>query len=303
MTEIQGDQSVPEEQSHEAPTSGEPVAGDTATDIEAEAPPEPWTPERVTEWNNYFDLYVMLAALLLAFVASCNYVTDPHVWLHLRTGQIIADQMAPVTTNLYSYTQPDKPWVNLPWLFQWAHAALYNFVSGLVPVNPTDTTANRAGTEQIAVGALVVLCALVRLATAVVLLKIRHPGPGLWWSAICVALAFGVIYHPLLGTLIGGLSGPAFISPANWGQLLLALELLIVYRSFTLGRSGALWFLVPLFALWVNIDDSFFIGLVILAAAALGRLLDGRDAPVWLDQRTTAGEAKDAVEKSTPRKP
>jgi tetratricopeptide (TPR) repeat protein len=303
MTEIQGDQSVPEDQSQTAPMTGEPLASDIETDAEAEAPPEPWTPERVTEWNNYFDVYVMLAALLLVFVASCNYVTDPHLWLHLRTGQVIADQMAPVTTDIYSYTQSGKSWVNLPWLFQWAHAALYNFVSGLVPVNPTDTTANRAGTEQIAVGALVVLCALVRLATAAILLKIRHPGPGLWWSAICVALAFGVIYHPLLGTMIGGLSGPAFVSPATWGQLLLALELLILYRSFSLGRGGTLWFLVPLFALWANVEESFFIGLVILAAAALGRLLDRGDTAVWRDQQTTAGDREDVEEKTQPRKP
>ncbi len=74
MTENQGDHSVPEDQSQQVPTTGEPVASDVET--ETEAPPEPWTAERVTEWNNYFDVYVMLAALLLIFVASCNYVTD-----------------------------------------------------------------------------------------------------------------------------------------------------------------------------------------------------------------------------------
>ncbi len=301
MTEIQGDQSVREDQSQHAPPTGETVASDAES--ETEAPPEPWTPERVTEWNNYFDVYVMLAALLLIFVASCNYVTDAHLWLHLRTGQVIADQMAPVTTDIYSYTQSDQSWVNLPWLFQWAHAALYNLVSGLVPVNPVDTTANRAGTEQIAVGALVVLCALVRLATAVVLLRIRHWGPGRWWSAICVALAFGVIYHPLLGTMVGGISGAAFVAPATWGQFLLALELLILFRGFSLGRGGTLWFLVPLFALWANIDESFFIGLLILAAAALGRLLDGRDASVWSEQKTTADDREDVAEKTSARKP
>jgi tetratricopeptide (TPR) repeat protein len=281
MTPIQEEQSTREDKSLESPANGDTQAVETET--EAEAPSEPWTPERVTEWNNYFDVYVMLAALLLVFVASCNYVSDSHLWLHLRTGQLISEQMGPVTRDIYSYTQSDKPWVDLPWLFQWAHAAIYDLVFGLVPVNPNDTTANRAGTEQIAVGALVALCALVRLATAVVLLKIRHRGPGLWWSAICVALAFGVIYHPhpFRGILLGGLSGPAFVSPTTWAQLLLALELLLLYRSFSLGRSGALWFLVPLFALWANIEDSFFTGLLILAAAALGRLLDGREAMVW----------------------
>jgi tetratricopeptide (TPR) repeat protein len=302
MTQIQGDQPVADDQSQTAPSSEEPVASET----EAEYAPEPWTPERVTEWNNYFDIYVMLAALLLVFIASCNYVTDAHLWLHLRSGQVIAEQMAPITSDIFSYTQSEKRWVDVPWLFQWAQAALYNFVVGLVPVNPSDPTANRAGTEQFAVGALVALAALIRLATAVVLLKIRHPGPGLWWSAICVALAFGVIYHPLFGILLGGLSGPAFASPATWGQLLLALELLILYRSFSRGRSGTLWFLIPLFALWANIEETFLIGLAILAAAAVGRLLDGRNAPIWSDATAVPddqAEQQETTSQPSPAKP
>jgi len=301
MTEIQGDQSVPEDESQKAATTGEPVASDTET--ETEPAPEPWTSERVTEWNNYFDIYVMLAAVLLVFVASCNYLTDSHLWLHLRTGQLIGDQMAPVTADTFSYTQSNERWVNVPWLFQWAQAAVYNAVSGLVPVNPTDTTANRAGTEQIAVGTLVALCALVRLATAVVLLKIRHPGPGLWWSAICVALAFGVSYHPLFGVLLGGISGPAFVSPTTWGQFLLALELLILFRSFSLGRAGTLWFLVPLFALWANIEESFLMGLAILAAAAVGRLLDGRNAVVFDETPAGAADGAEGSKKTGERRP
>ena len=43
------------------------------------------------------------------------------------------------------------------------------------------------------------LDALTRLLAAWMLLKIRHRGPGLWWSAICVTAALGVIYHPLFG--------------------------------------------------------------------------------------------------------
>ncbi len=134
MTEIQGDQSVREDQSQHAPPTGETVASDAES--ETEAPPEPWTPERVTEWNNYFDVYVMLAALLLIFVASCNYVTDAHLWLHLRTGQVIADQMAPVTTDIYSYTQSDQSWVNLPWLFQWCACGALQPGLGACPGQP-----------------------------------------------------------------------------------------------------------------------------------------------------------------------
>ena len=130
------------------------------------------TPERVSEWNAYYDVYVKWAALILVFMVACNYVTDSHVWLHLKTGQLIAKQSAPVTTDVFSYTEAGQPWFNIPWLFQWFHAVLYDFVYGLVPVDPTDPTANRAKAEQIAVGTLVVFDALIRLVTAWLILKI-----------------------------------------------------------------------------------------------------------------------------------
>ena len=99
--------------------------------------PEPWTPERVNEWNAYYDRYVMGAALLLALVVACNYVTDSRLFLHLRAGQLIGERKAPLTTDEFSYTQEDQTWVDVPWLFQWTHAALYDLVYSNVPVDPT----------------------------------------------------------------------------------------------------------------------------------------------------------------------
>ena len=87
----------------------------------------------------------------------------------------------------------------------------------------------------------------MRLATAWVLLRIRHRGPGLWWSAICVTLAVGIFYDPISGFAPGGLASvpgtgvaasTAAIMPATWGLLFLALELLILFRAFDQGRRG-----------------------------------------------------------------
>jgi hypothetical protein len=152
------------------------------SESEAAPPPEPWTPERVSEWNAYYDFYVKSAVLLLVFITSCNYAKDSQLWLHLKTGQMITEHGSPVTTDVFSYTANGQSWTDLPWLFQVSHAALYKLILGLVPVNPTDPTANRESAEQIAIGTLVVLSALARLATAWLLLKLRHRGPGLWWS-------------------------------------------------------------------------------------------------------------------------
>src|SRR5262249_5748997 len=128
--------------------------------------------------------------------------------------------------------------------------------------------------EQIGVGVLIALNALARLLTAYILMKIRRPGPGLWWTAVCVTLALGAMMGPF-GVILGGLAGPGFVGPSTWGLLLLAAEMLLLHRAYNEGRRGPLYGLVPLFLLWANVDETFFLGLLILAAAVIGRILDG----------------------------
>ena len=54
------------------------------------------------------------------------------------------------------------------------------------------------------------------------------------------------------------------------------MEMLLLYRAYIENRRRALYGLVPLFLIWVNLDDTFLIGLLILAAASIGRILDGK---------------------------
>src|SRR5437868_7628537 len=123
MTEPKATQSVPE---NELPEATAPAQA-PAPEGETEPPPEPWTPERVSEWNAYYDVYVMAAALLLVFIVSCNYVAGPHIFADLKAGQLIHAHSGPVLTDEFSYTEAGRRWVDVPWLFQWACAGLYNF--------------------------------------------------------------------------------------------------------------------------------------------------------------------------------
>jgi tetratricopeptide (TPR) repeat protein len=147
----------------------------------------------------------------------------------------------------------------------------------------------------IAIGALVVLDALARLLTAWMLLRARHRGPGLWWSAICVTIALGVVYHPLFGVVMGGIASVPGIGPDLWGGLFLAMEMLFLFRAFGQGRAGALWALVPLFVVWANVDVSFLVGLIVLATAVVGRWLDGGNAN-WLVASSHAAAGEAAIE-------
>ena len=49
----------------------------------------------MSEWNAYYDRYVMGAALLLALIVSCNYVADSSIFLHLRAGKLIGERIGP----------------------------------------------------------------------------------------------------------------------------------------------------------------------------------------------------------------
>ncbi len=282
------------------PASAAATASEYEEGAEPEPEPEPMTPGRVTQWNAYYDVYVKWAALIFVFMVACNYVTDSHVWLHLKTGQLIAKQLSPVTTDPFSYTEAGQPWFNIPWLFQWCHAFLYDTVYGLVPVDRSDPTANVAKAEQIAIGTLVGFDAFVRFLTAWLLLKYRHRGPGLWWSAVCMTLTLGVIYHPIVGILMGGIAGPSFVSPAAWGNFLLALELWILFRAYFQGKGFGLWLLVPIFLLWANVDESFLYGLVALAASAVGYLLDRGRVASLLERPGDTGDAQTEVEEQKP---
>jgi len=295
MTQPEASPPVPEEeQPRLAPANDSTSTAVSEADADAETvpQPEPWTPERVTEWNAYYDIYVMLAVLLLAFVVSSVRVDEnnPLLWTHLKTGELTAQQSYPVVSDTFSYSETGTRWVNIPWLFQWSHAAIFRLVRDLVPPDPADPTANQASAEQLAIGVLIGINALVRLITAWILLKIRRPGPGLWWSAVCVALALGAVVAPFR-ILPGGIAGPGIVAPSTWGMLLLAIELLLLHRAYNEGRRGALYGMVPLFLVWVNLDESFIVGLLILAAAAVGRVLDGSSALTLV--RRSAGSLTD----------
>ena len=272
MTESKKTETLPK--SDVAPDPLETAGGDDSEEPEEPAP-EPWTPERVLEWNAYYDIYVMLAVLLLAFLVSANRIGHSSIFPQLQLGNVMAAKSAPVTTDPFSYTEEGKAWVNIPWLFEWSHAGLFAAGADLSPTDPNDLPATAAKAEQVGAGLLITLNALARVITALLLLGIRHKGIGKWWSAVCVTMAIGIVVSPA-GLMLGGIAGPAIVSPETWGLLLLSIELVLLFRAMEHGSKVAAISLIPLFLLWANFDDSFLVGLLILAAVTLGRLQASR---------------------------
>jgi hypothetical protein len=278
---------------------------------EAEAPaPEPWTPARVLEWNRYYDLYVAGFVVLLAFLGSANKIPagNSAIWSLLQAGRQISEAGAPVVTDRTSIAGDGQPWVNIPWLYEVSHYAIFQAAASLGPKGeigaPAALVANAR--DQYGAGALIAVDSLARGLTALLLLGLRRKGPGLWWAALCSAMALGVTLgpatieqvsatatgevvrsvRPWIGIQIGGIASPAsVVVPESWGLLLLAVELLLLHQAINLGKAGRLYGLVPLFLLWANVDESFSFGLVILAASTIGLAIAARRDPARASSR------------------
>ena len=226
------------------PPAGDPspeAGADPVVETEASKPaPEPMTPGRVLEWNAYYDLFVAGFALLLCFIAAATIIDNAPLWSHLRAGQLIASQGAPLTTEPFSYAAPEGTrWVDISWLFQWSAFQIYSLGGSLAEAIEQPEKA-----DQFSAGALVAVHASIRMLAALLLLLIRRRGPGLWWVALTTTLALGVVISPLGGNPIrvslGGLVGSgAVVSSATWGLFLLTVQLLLLHWSYNLGRRKA----------------------------------------------------------------
>src|SRR5262249_44875523 len=149
--------------------------------------------------------------LALVFLSAVHLIVNSSVWTMLQAGRQTAARGWPLLTDVFSFSVPGKAWVTIPWLFEWLNALIYDLIVG-----QAHQAANAAGGGQIAAGVLIGLNATLGTLTALVLLRIRRPGPGLWWSAVCVGLALGGIIHPDLTNRampfqlsLGGIAGVA----------------------------------------------------------------------------------------------
>jgi len=175
---------------------------------------------------------VLLAAGCLAFFN----ITDPDVFWHVKSGQVILETGRLIHTNLFSFTYPDQPWHNMEWLFQVILAACYN----------TFGWGGVAGLK------LVLVLATTALLTRILLRRASSP-----------LLATTVILFTLALMRFRFTERPHIVT-----FLLFAVTIWVVERRETAPRT--LWLLPPLFALWSNIHPELILSLVYVAATFAG---------------------------------
>jgi hypothetical protein len=181
---------------------------------------------------------VLLGVVLFAgaFSLAKDMLLDPDTWWHIAVGQRILATHSWPWTDTYSSTVSGAPWIAYEWLGEAAMGA----------------AASAAGLRSATVLS-------VGLAGILVLLIY-------WYSALkCgnskAAFVASASLIPVLG--------PFFtLRPQLFGAIFLVLTLIVLER-FRQGQDRALWFLPPIFLLWVNTHGSFVVGLLILGVTWL----------------------------------
>lgn len=193
--------------------------------------------------------------LALAVLAAAGPLDNNDVWIHLTTGRLILEEGKVPQTDRYSYTAQGNRYV----AHEWLAACLY------------------AGAERLAGESGVVAAGKVLPTLALVgLLLVLLARSGAPW---------GIAFPPTLLALLVA-RRRILARPELLALPLLLTVLGLLWRDRQAAREGrrtlALYWLVPIEALWANLHGSFPLGillvLVFAAADAAERLLAPRDA-------------------------
>ncbi len=182
-------------------------------------------------WRKIVSFPVLLAVALAAcvYLFDSGSIADPDIWWHLRNAEVLTNTHSVVRQDLYSFTAAGSPWINeawlgeLPYYFGWQWLG----IRGIYLVMLIQT-------ELILLGVF----ALSYFASRNIKAAFLASSLGVWLATV----SFGP------RTLLIG-----------WICLLAELFLL---EQFKRGKD-LLWWLVPLFILWINLHGSWLIGMVL----------------------------------------
>ncbi|HEX6715593.1 MAG TPA: hypothetical protein VF088_00695 [Pyrinomonadaceae bacterium] len=181
------------------------------------------------------ELYVFACAFLIA----SRPLSDPDFWWHLKTGEYIVKNFSIPRIDFYSFTTPGKHWVAHEWLSEVIFYLVYS----------------RFGFNTL-----------------------------IFIFTVLTALAFWVVFrrtkaHPFIkgfAVLIGvwSILPTAGVRPRTFTLLFAAIYLAVLHRFVREKETKAIWWLVPLMILWVNLHAGYLIGLVLIGIMIVGVVLD-----------------------------
>lgn len=217
--------------------------------------PRRYLPETLTRslrWGGHF-LSVLLLLVLGGLSASAP-IRHSDIWQHLATGRLLAAGSYSFGSDPFAYGAADTYLVNHHWLYDLLVYGIYLLGGGM---------------------ALGAFKTFLGVALAGVLLWTPGAGVRLWPRLLASALALTAL-------------APGWVlRPICLSYLLLALLLCLLEhaRPARVGEAFVSWRvlfgLLPLMALWVNLDSWFLLGLAALLLYGIGELLETYRSGLW----------------------
>lgn len=180
-----------------------------------------------------FSFPAMLGTFLVGrvFFQGRAFLVDPDLWWHIKVGQnILATHHWP-TTDPFSFTVAGTPWMAYEWLGDVLIGAVARF----------------AGLRGLDALLIILACAVMLALYAYATLRSGNSKAGFVASGLLCSLAFASFN----------------LRPQMLGYLFLVLTLIVIER-YRQGKHRAVWFLPPLFLLWINTHGSWVIGLGVI---------------------------------------
>ncbi len=215
---------------------------------------EPLTPELVEDEAIRGDFMLRWAVVLLALLIGCRQIVETSTLVHVKTGQYLASHgFWPPTNDVFSSTAGKHRWVNLSWMWDLISSGLFAIGEG--------------------VGLSLGTALLVAL-TWWLLGQSTRAGVSSWFGSILGALTLLACHRQFSGqpetvTLLG-------LAATLWWLHVWRSSIDAAATSSPLAlsrRPVSLWWLVPGFALWSNLDNRMFLGLTLLVLWGIGDLI------------------------------
>jgi hypothetical protein len=165
------------------------------------------------------------------FAFSARTATDPDLWWHLSTGKLIVETGKVPRTDPFSYSRKGQLWVAHEWLTDVLIYEVYRFAHWA--------------------GLIVLLSGITTL--AFLFLYLRCVGKPYWAATLTLLGVFAS--SPVMGVR------PQMLS-------LFLASLLLWLLDGSRGNPRRLWWIPPIFVLWVNLHAGYAVGIAILMVFA-----------------------------------
>jgi hypothetical protein len=186
-------------------------------------------------FRTIFGVYVFAFIFLL----TSRPLNDGDFWFHLKTGEYVMNTGLVPKQELFSFTAYGSPWIAHGWLAGVVFYAVYS---------------------KIGLYSLMFMFALLATVALWLVFRRSHAHP--------LVRYFGI----LLGTCV--VLPNLGVRPRIFSLLFTSIFLTLLTDYSADRKTRAIWWLVPLMVLWVNLHGGFIIGLLLIVLTLVGIILD-----------------------------